>query len=83
MDFALAAVGVFSLLVGASVRLRRPDHQATLHFFWLTVAFFGASIASFSARSSASLPHAKLMRAIEAIGTRVAPALKGDLAAAS
>src|SRR5258708_5829327 len=39
--FALAAVGVFSLLVGASVRLRRPDHQATLHFFWLTVAFFG------------------------------------------
>ncbi len=40
--FALAAVGIFSLLVGASVRLRRPDHQATLHFFWLTVAFFGA-----------------------------------------
>jgi len=39
--FALAAVGIFSLLVGASVRLRRPDHQATLHFFWLTVAFFG------------------------------------------
>jgi probable LLM family oxidoreductase len=30
-----------------------------------------------------SLPHPKLMRAIEAIGTRVAPALKGDLAAAS
>jgi probable LLM family oxidoreductase len=30
-----------------------------------------------------SLPHAKLMRAIEAIGTRVAPALKGELAAAS
>ena len=30
----------------------------------------------------ASLPHAKLMRAIEAIGTRVAPALKGELAAA-
>jgi two-component system, NtrC family, sensor kinase len=40
--FTLAAVGIFSLLVGASVRLRRPDHQATLHFFWLTVAFFGA-----------------------------------------
>ena len=39
--FVLAAVGIFSLLVGASVRLRRPDHQATLHFFWLTVAFFG------------------------------------------
>jgi len=29
----------------------------------------------------ASLPHAKLMRAIEAIGTRVAPALKGALVA--
>ena len=39
--FVMAAVGIFSLLVGASVRLRRPDHQATLHFFWLTVAFFG------------------------------------------
>jgi len=33
--------------------------------------------------NAASLPHAKLMRAIEAVGTRVAPALKGDLAAAS
>ena len=33
--FVLAAVGIFSLLVGAAVRLRRPDHQATLHFFWL------------------------------------------------
>jgi probable LLM family oxidoreductase len=33
--------------------------------------------------NAASLPHAKLMRAIEAIGTRVAPALKGALAAAS
>jgi len=33
--------------------------------------------------NAASLPHAKLMRAIEAIGTRVAPALKEDLAAAS
>ena len=32
--------------------------------------------------NAASLPHAKLMRAIEAIGTRVAPALKGELAAA-
>jgi hypothetical protein len=26
--------------------------------------------------NAASLPHAKLMRAIEAIGTRVAPALR-------
>jgi two-component system, NtrC family, sensor kinase len=48
--FALASVGVFSLLVGASVRLRRPDHQATLHFFWLTVAFFGAMAFSFTGK---------------------------------
>ena len=41
MYFGLAAVGLFTLLVGASVRLRRPDDQATLHFFWLCVAFFG------------------------------------------
>ena len=48
--FALAAVGVFSLLVGASVRLRRPEHQATLHFFWLCIAFFGVLAFSFSGR---------------------------------
>ncbi|HVZ23288.1 MAG TPA: PDZ domain-containing protein, partial [Vicinamibacterales bacterium] len=48
--FMLAAVGVFSLLVGASVRLRRPDHQATLHFFWLTVAFFGTLAFSFTGK---------------------------------
>jgi PAS domain S-box-containing protein len=48
--FALAAVGIFSLLVGASVRLRRPEHQATLHFFWLTVAFFGVMAFSFSGK---------------------------------
>jgi two-component system NtrC family sensor kinase len=47
---ALASVGVFSLLVGASVRLRRPDHQATLHFFWLTVAFFGMMAFSFTGK---------------------------------
>jgi two-component system NtrC family sensor kinase len=47
---ALATVGIFSLLVGASVRLRRPDHQATLHFFWLTVAFFGAMAFSFTGK---------------------------------
>jgi two-component system, NtrC family, sensor kinase len=51
--FALAAVGVFSLLVGASVRLRRPDHQATLHFFWLTVAFFGVMAFSFTGKLDA------------------------------
>ena len=48
--FMLASVGIFSLLVGASVRLRRPDHQATLHFFWLTVAFFGVLAFSFTGR---------------------------------
>jgi PAS domain S-box-containing protein len=41
MYFVLAAVGLFTLLVGAFVRLRRPRDQATLHFFWLCVAFFG------------------------------------------
>lgn len=39
--YSLAAVGIFALLVGASVKLRRPNDAATLHFFWLTVAFFG------------------------------------------
>jgi PAS domain S-box-containing protein len=48
--FALAAVGTFSLLVGAAVRLRRPDHQATLHFFWLSIAFFGMLAFSYSGR---------------------------------
>ena len=46
--YALAAVGLFSLLVGAAVRFRRPDNQATLHFFWLTVAFCGVLGLSFS-----------------------------------
>ena len=50
---ALASVGIFSLLVGASVRLRRPDHQATLHFFWLSVAFFGAMAFSFTGKLDA------------------------------
>ena len=48
--FVLAAIGVFTLLVGASVRLRRPDTQATLHFFWLSVAFFGMFAFSFTGR---------------------------------
>ena len=48
--YALAVVGVFSLLVGAAVRLRRFDNQATLHFFWLTVAFCGVLGFSFSGR---------------------------------
>ncbi len=48
--YALAIVGIFSLLVGAAVRLRRPDHQATLHFFWLSIAFFGMLTFSYSGR---------------------------------
>jgi PAS domain S-box-containing protein len=51
--YALAAVGVFTLLVGASVRLRKPDNQATLHFFWLSVAFFGVMSLSYSGRLDA------------------------------
>ena len=48
MYFVLAGVGLFTLLVGASVRLRRPRDQATLHFFWLCVAFFGTFTFSFN-----------------------------------
>jgi PAS domain S-box-containing protein len=48
--YALAAVGIFTLLVGAAVRTRRPFDQATLHFFWLAVAFFGAFTFSFTGR---------------------------------
>ncbi len=48
MYFVLAGVGLFTLLVGASVRLRRPTDQATLHFFWLCVTFFGAFTFSFN-----------------------------------
>jgi PAS domain S-box-containing protein len=48
MYFVLAAVGFFTLLVGASVRLRRPRDQATLHFFWLCVAFYGWFTFSFA-----------------------------------
>jgi signal transduction histidine kinase len=39
--YPLALVGIFSLVIGAAVRLRRPADPATLHFFWLSVAFFG------------------------------------------
>src|SRR5262249_47142227 len=48
MYFVLASVGIFTLLVGAWVRVRRPRDQATLHFFWLCVAFFGAFTFSFN-----------------------------------
>ena len=39
--FSIALVGILAIAVGASVRLRRPNDPATLHFFWLTVSFFG------------------------------------------
>lgn len=48
--YLLAAVGLFTLLVGAVVRVRRPNDAATLHFFWLAVAFFGVFTFSFSGR---------------------------------
>ena len=48
--YVLAPVCIFSLLVGAGVRFRRPDNQATLHFFWLSVAFCGMLAFSFSGR---------------------------------
>jgi len=39
--YSLALVGILTIIIGASVRLRRPADLATLHFFWVTVAFFG------------------------------------------
>ncbi|HXE79476.1 MAG TPA: ATP-binding protein [Vicinamibacterales bacterium] len=48
--YVLAAVGIFTLIVGAAVRLRRPSDQATLHFFWLCLAFFGTFTFSFNGR---------------------------------
>src|SRR3954467_1777405 len=48
--FVLAAVGIFTLIVGGAVRLRRPRDPATLHFFWLAVAFFGVFTFSFSGK---------------------------------
>ncbi|HET9372189.1 MAG TPA: histidine kinase dimerization/phospho-acceptor domain-containing protein, partial [Vicinamibacterales bacterium] len=48
--FSLALVGIMAIVVGASVRLRRPNDSATLHFFWLTVAFFGGFAFTISGR---------------------------------
>jgi PAS domain S-box-containing protein len=48
--YVLAPVGLFTLLVGATVRLRRPNHPATLHFLLLAGAFFGWTTFSFSGR---------------------------------
>lgn len=50
LDYICAAIAIFALLVGCSVRLRRPRDPATLHFFWLSVAFFGVFGFSFSGR---------------------------------
>ena len=41
--YSLALVGVVALTVAASVRLRRPNDPATLHFFWLVVSFFSVA----------------------------------------
>ena len=38
--YSLALVGIVAVAVAASVRLRRPNDPATLHFFWLVVSFF-------------------------------------------
>jgi PAS domain S-box-containing protein len=46
--FVLASVGFFALFVGGGVRLRRPGDPATLHFLWLTVAFFGVFTFSYT-----------------------------------
>src|SRR4029453_11290423 len=48
--YVLAAVGIFTLLIGAAVRLQRPRDPATVHFFWLCVAFFGVFTFPFSGR---------------------------------
>jgi two-component system, NtrC family, sensor kinase len=48
--YFLAPVGLFTLLVGAAVRLRRPNHPATLHFLLLSGAFCGWATFSFSGR---------------------------------
>ena len=48
--FLLAGVGIFTLLVGGAVRALRPRDPATLHFLWLSVAFFGLFTFSFSGR---------------------------------
>jgi two-component system NtrC family sensor kinase len=48
--FVLASVGILTLLVASSVRLRRPGDPATLRFFWLAVAFYGNFVFSFVGR---------------------------------
>ncbi len=51
--YPLAVVGLLSIVLGASVRLRRPTDPATLHFFWLAMSFGGM----FAFRYSGRLDH--------------------------
>jgi len=55
------------------------DYRQQNGGFTKSEALGGISRISFQ-MNAASLPHMKLMRAIEAIGTRVAPALREGLA---
>jgi PAS domain S-box-containing protein len=48
--YVLAGVGIFTLLVATGVRVRRPGNPATLHFFLLSIAFFGVFAFSHSGR---------------------------------
>jgi hypothetical protein len=49
--YSLALVGIVALTVASSVRLRRPNDPATLHFFWLVVSFF--SVVAFTTTGKA------------------------------
>jgi two-component system, NtrC family, sensor kinase len=48
--FVLAAIAIFTLLIGLAVRITRAKDPATLHFFWLCAAFFAVFAFSFSGR---------------------------------
>jgi len=48
--FVMVGIGVFGLLIGSALRLTRPEKPGTLHFFWLSVAFFGMFAFSFTER---------------------------------
>ena len=77
MVLAPAGFGQFSgaLLIG------NPD-EVVEKIIRHSEALGGISRITFQ-MNAASLPHAKLMQAIEALGTRVAPALREELAVAS
>ena len=48
--FVMVGIGVFGLLIGSALRLTRPEKAGTLHFFWLSVSFFGMFAFSFTER---------------------------------